>query len=211
MTQRTRGSAAFVISGPCGRLRARRRHRPWIHSCAARFRRFYLRFRNRTDPGHGSRRVLRHNVLSPVPPVAFHPLPGGGAGSRQSGRTTRSEVHLSSTPSVTRRHNVLPPLPPAASQPFAGRWNRLLPTRAHLPVGGPRLLNAVGDDDAQRLDRCRIMIVTLLAAVVVDAKPQLFGHDLLLFSWAIAGLVALLCPLGDQVKTAPRARGALAR
>jgi hypothetical protein len=40
------------------------------------------------------------------------------------------------------------------------------------------------------------MIVTLLAAVVMDAKPQFFRHDLLLFSWAATGLVALPRPLG---------------
>src|SRR5271168_3875819 len=47
------------------------------------------------------RRLRRHNVLPPVPPVATHPLPGGGTGACQPARTGRSEVHVSSNPSAT--------------------------------------------------------------------------------------------------------------
>jgi hypothetical protein len=46
------------------------------------------------------RHLRRHNVLPPVPPVATQPLPSGGFGTPQPARETRSEVHVSSKPSV---------------------------------------------------------------------------------------------------------------
>jgi ferric-dicitrate binding protein FerR (iron transport regulator) len=60
-------------------------------------------------------------------------------------------------------------------------WIRLSPARAYDPIGGPRLFKAVDDDNAQRTNRRRIIIVTVFTAVLVDVKPKLFGHDLLPF------------------------------
>jgi hypothetical protein len=85
-------------------------------------------------------------------------------------RQTRRDCRRRQSPDLGSRPQARPPPQRLAASPagrlsaLAGRWNRLPPTRTYLPVGGPHLLDAIGDAAPQRA-----------VAVAADRLPTLPG------------------------------------
>jgi hypothetical protein len=133
----------FVDSGFSRSLRDRRHNTKVLilrcPSSEARLRQ-HLNIPDGMQPRFSSSNVISVSRSCRGPPSERHAPQGGGA------RSGNPESRLQACPPPQRAAAVAAGRLPA----LAWRWNRLPPARAHIPIGGPRLFNAVGYAPPQR-------------------------------------------------------------